>query len=107
MLLHFLLTSSIYRCLVRIWPVWRKPHQYKPDQAGVCDHVNLKTLVQTQMSDMNGNDSRYSIWFPNKVHCSSQNKFAECRKKMYFLALKHANLKETQCMAIEVIFELA
>ncbi len=46
MLPHFLLTSSIYRCLVRIWPVWRKPHQYKPDQPGVCDHVNLKTLYK-------------------------------------------------------------
>ncbi len=27
MLTHFLLASSIYRCLVRIWPFWRKPHQ--------------------------------------------------------------------------------
>ncbi len=29
----------------RIWPVWRKPHQYTPDQPGVYDHVNLKTLT--------------------------------------------------------------
>ncbi len=29
MLSYFLLTS-IYRCLVRIWPVWRTPHQYTP-----------------------------------------------------------------------------
>ncbi len=35
---HFLLASSIYRCLVRIWPVWRKPYQLS-----VCNHVNLKT----------------------------------------------------------------
>ncbi len=46
MLPHFLLISSIYCCLIRFWPVWRKPHQYKPDQPGICDHVNLKTFVQ-------------------------------------------------------------
>ncbi len=61
MLPHFLLASSIYRCLARIWPVWRKPHQHKPDQPGVCDHVNLKTLVQTRMGDTNGNDSRSAM----------------------------------------------
>ncbi len=51
MLPHFLLASSIYRCLVCIWPVWRKTHQYQPDQPGVCDHVNLKTLIQTRMGE--------------------------------------------------------
>ncbi len=70
MLPHFLLTSSIYRCLVRIWPVWRKPHQPKPDQPGVCDHVNL-TLdnLQTRMCGMNEMipDRRCSIWFSNKA----------------------------------------
>ncbi len=54
MLPHFLLTSSIYRCLIRIWPIWRNPHQYTPDHMGVCDDVNLKTLVQTRMGDKNG-----------------------------------------------------
>ncbi len=48
MLPHFLLTSSIYRGLIRIWPIWRNPHQYTPDHPGVCDDVNLKTLVQTE-----------------------------------------------------------
>ncbi len=52
MLPNFLLTSTIYHCLV-----WRKPHQYKPDQSGVSNHVNLKTLVQTWMGDINGDDS--------------------------------------------------
>ncbi len=61
MLPHFLLKSSIYRCLVRIWPVWRNSHQYTPDHPGVCDHVNLKILVQTRMGDMNGDDSRSAI----------------------------------------------
>ncbi len=61
MMPHFLLTSSIYRGLIRIWPVWRKPHQYTPDHPGVCDHVNLKTLVQTWMGDMNGNYSSSAI----------------------------------------------
>ncbi len=61
MLPHFLLTSSIYHCLVRIWPVWRKPHQYTPDQLGVCSHVNLKTLVQMRKGDMNGHYSRSAI----------------------------------------------
>ncbi len=51
-------------------------------------------------------DQRFSIWFPNKVHRLSQNKYAECRIN-YFLALKPANLKETLCMAFEVICELA
>ncbi len=54
MLPHFLLTSSIYRGLIRIWPIWRNPHQYTPD-------VNLKTLVQTRIGDMNGDDSRSAI----------------------------------------------
>ncbi len=71
MLPHFLLTSSIYRCLVRIWPVWRKPHQHKPDQQpGVCDHVNLTLdTLQTRMGDMNEMipDRRCSIWFSNKA----------------------------------------
>ncbi len=83
MLPHFLLTSSIYRGLIRIWPIWRNPHQYTPDHPGVCDDVNLKTLVQTRMGDMNGDerfpDQRFSIWFPNNVHRSSRNKYAECR----------------------------
>ncbi len=61
MLPHFLLTSSIYRGLIRIWPIWRNPHQYTPDHPGVCDDVNLKTLVQTRMGDMNGDDSRSAI----------------------------------------------
>ncbi len=39
-------------------------------------------------------DRRFSIWFPNKVHRSSRNKYAECRIN-YFFALKPANLKET------------
>ncbi len=38
-----------------------KASQYTPDQPGVCDHMNLKTLVQTQMGDMNGNGSRSAI----------------------------------------------
>ncbi len=83
MLPHFLLTSSIYRGLIRIWPIWRNPHQYTPDHPGVCDDVNLNTLVQTRMGDMNGDerfpDQRFSIWFPNNVHRSSRNKYAECR----------------------------
>ncbi len=83
MLPHFLLTSSIYRGLIRIWPIWRNPHQYTPDHPGVCDDVNLKTLVQTRMGDINGDerfpDQRFSIWFPNNVHRSSRNKYAECR----------------------------
>ncbi len=58
MLPHFLLTSSFYRGLIRIWPVWRKPNQYKPDQSGVCDHVNLKKLLQMRMGDTNGDDFR-------------------------------------------------
>ncbi len=59
-----------------------------PDQPGVCYHVNLKTLVQTRMGDMNGNDSdrRCSIWFPNKVHRSSWNKYAECRRTVFSCA---------------------
>ncbi len=61
MLPHFLLTSSIYRGLFRIWPIWRNPHQYTPDHPGVCDDVNLKTLVQTRMGDLNGDDSRSAI----------------------------------------------
>ncbi len=61
MLPHFLLTSSIYRGLIRIWPIWRNPHQYTPDHPAVCDDVNLKTLVQTRMGDMNGDDSRSAI----------------------------------------------
>ncbi len=69
MLPHFLLTSSIYRCLICIWPVWRTPHQYKPDQPGICDHVNLKTLYKhgwvTWMEMIP--DRRCSIWFSNKV----------------------------------------
>ncbi len=32
-----------------------------PDHPGVCDHVNLKTLVQTRMGGMNGDDSRSAI----------------------------------------------
>ncbi len=83
MLPHFLLTSSIYRGLIRIWPIWRNPHQYTPDHPGVCDDVNLKTLVQTRMGDINGDerfpDQRFSIWFSNNVHRSSRNKYAECR----------------------------
>ncbi len=51
-------------------------------------------------------DRRCSIWFPSKVHRSSQNKFAQCRIN-YFAALKPANLKETLCIAFEVICELA
>ncbi len=51
-------------------------------------------------------DRWFSIWFPNKVHRSSRNKYAECRIN-YFPALKPANLKETQCMAFEVICESA
>ncbi len=61
MLPHFLLTSSIYRGLIRIWPIWRNPHQYTTDHPGVCDDVNLKTLVQTRMGDMSGDDSRSAI----------------------------------------------
>ncbi len=61
MLPHFLLTSSIYRGLIRIWPIWRNPHQYTPDHPGVCDDVNLKTLVQMRIGDMNGDDSRSAI----------------------------------------------
>ncbi len=30
-------------------------------------------------------DRRCSIWFPNKVYCSSRNKFAECRINSIFL----------------------
>ncbi len=30
-------------------------------------------------------DRRCSIWFPNKVHCSSRNTFAECRINCIFL----------------------
>ncbi len=90
MLPHFLLTSSIYRCLIRIWPIWRNPHQYTPDHPGVCDDVNLKTLVQTRMGDMNGDDSR-----------------SDCRINSIFVAIKPANLKEAPCMAFEVICELA
>ncbi len=66
MLPHFLLTSSIYRGLIRIWPIWRNPHQYTPDHPGVCDDVNLKTLVQTRMGDMNGDDSRSVFGFPTR-----------------------------------------
>ncbi len=51
-------------------------------------------------------DRRCSIWFPSKVHRSSQNKFAECRIICIF-PLKLANLKETACMTFEVICELA
>ncbi len=54
MLPHFLLTSSIYCCLVCIWPVRRKPHQYTPDQLGVCDHVYLKTVTVTALTNTSG-----------------------------------------------------
>ncbi len=30
-------------------------------------------------------DRRFSIWFPNKVHRSSRNKYAECRINSIFL----------------------
>ncbi len=30
-------------------------------------------------------DQRFSIWFPNKVHRSSRNKYAECRINSIFL----------------------
>ncbi len=56
--------QPIYRSissLIRIWPIWRNPHQYTPDHPGVCDDVNLKTLVQTRMGDINGDDSRSAI----------------------------------------------
>ncbi len=51
-------------------------------------------------------DRRCSIWFPSKVHRSSQNEFAECRIIWQVWAGKH-NLKETACMTFEVICELA
>ncbi len=51
-------------------------------------------------------DQRSSICFPNKVHRSSQNKFAKCRIN-YSPALKPASRKETLCIALEVICELA
>ncbi len=60
MLPHLLLTSSIHHCLVC---VWRKPPQYTPKQASVYDHVNLKTLVQTRLGDMNGDGSRSVMWY--------------------------------------------
>ncbi len=79
---HFLLASSIYRCLVCIWPVWRKPHQHKPDQLGVCDHVNWRHLYKrgwvTWMEMIT--DRRCSIWFPTRsiahheIHLWMQNK---------------------------------
>ncbi len=52
-------------------------------------------------------DRRCSIWFPNKVYRSSWNKFCWMQNNLYFPALKSANLKETPCMAFEVISELA
>ncbi len=69
MLPHFLLTSSIYRCLVCIWPVWRKPHQYKPDQPGRLRSRELEDTLQMRMGDMNEMipDRRCSIWFSNKA----------------------------------------
>ncbi len=108
MLLHFLLTSSIYRVsfvfgqfgeslnnthlpsreYVITW-TWR--HLYK------CGWVTWMEIIPDRLC---------SIWFPNKVHRSSQNKYAECRIN-YFSVLKPANLKETPCMSFEVICELA
>ncbi len=105
MLPHFLLTSSIYRGLIRIWPIWRNPHQYTPDQPGVCDDVNLKTLVQTRMGDMNGFQiSDLVFGFPTR---SIAHHKINMQNKQYFPALKPANLKEAPCMAFEVICELA
>ncbi len=72
MLPHFLLTSSIYRGLIRIWPIWRNPHQYTPDHPGVCDDVNLKTLVQTRMGDMNGDDSSCKLFYLDYKSANSQ-----------------------------------
>ncbi len=56
-----------------------KSSPYTPDHPGVCDDVNLKTLVQTRMGAWMEMipDRRCSIWFPNKVHRSSPNKYAE------------------------------
>lgn len=55
---HFSLTSSIYRCLVSIWPVLRRPLWYQPDQLGFCIHRSLKiSLEQTWMGDMTGDGS--------------------------------------------------
>ncbi len=87
MLPHFLLTSSIYRCLIRIWPFWRNPHQYTPDHPAFAITWTWRHLYKhgwvTWMEMIP--DQRFSIWFPNKVHRSSRNKYAECRINSIFL----------------------
>ncbi len=56
MLPYFLLASSINAVSFVFGQFGESLN--KPDQPGVSDHVNLKTLVQTRMGDMNGDDSR-------------------------------------------------
>ncbi len=79
-----------------------------PDQPGVCYHVNLKTLVQTRMGDMNGMIQIGDVvfGFPTRSIALHEINMLNA-EELYFPARKPVNLKETQCMPLELICELA
>ncbi len=92
MFTHYLLSSSIHRCLVRIWPVWRKPHQHTPEQPGVCD-------LRLEDTCTNADGCHEWRWFqigdvvfgfPTRSIAHHQ---INMQNKQYFPALKPANPK--------------
>ncbi len=103
----FLVASSIYRCLARIWPVWRKPHQHKTWPAG--------RLRSRELEDTCTNADGWHEWkwfqisdvvFGFPTRSIAQNTFAECRINCIFLP-QTCQSKGNAVYVFEVICELA